>query len=277
MKSILVPIDFSIQSEYAAKVASDIARLTNCKIFLLHMLELPSGIIDPTNYGSSNNNTPTALLYLKRVHEKFQEFKRLPFFNDIEIDDSVQFHKAYDGIIDESKTQNIDLIVMGSKGASGLEEMLVGSNTEKVVRNSEIPVLVVKKEVEHFKIENIVFASNFKFDNRKAFQKILNFASLFNAQLHLLKINTIHNFETTKESSDAIRNFINEFDLGDYTLNIYNDLSVESGILNFSKVIDADVILLNTNGRRGLAHLFNGSIGEDLTNHAKLPVVTFKL
>ena len=276
MRSILVPIDFSDQARYAAKVASDIARHTNSKIYLLHMLELPTGIIDSAGYGSTSN-TPSALLFLSRAHEKFEEFKKLPFLEGIEVEDSVQFHKAYDGIIDESKKQNADLIVMGSKGTSGLEEMLVGSNTEKVVRNSDVPVLVIKKEIDKFKIDNIVFASNFKQDHRKAFQKILDFASLFNARLHLLKINTIHNFETTKESSDAIRNFINDFDLGDYTLNIYNDISVEAGILNFSKVIDADAILLNTSGRRGLAHLFNGSIGEDLANHAKLPVITFKL
>ena len=60
-------------------------------------------------------------------------------------------------------------------------------------------------------------------------------------------------------------------------MNIYNDVSVEAGILNFTKLIEADVIILNTHGRRGLSHLFNGSIGEDLTNHAKLPVITFKL
>jgi len=276
MKSILVPIDFSEQAKYAAKVASDIARHTDAKIFLLHMLELPTGVIDPAGYGNSSN-TPSALLFLKRAHEKFEEFKKLPFLEGLDVQDSVQFHKAYDGIIDESKKQKADLIVMGSKGTSGLEEMLVGSNTEKVVRNSDVPVLVIKRDIEKFKVENIVFASNFGFDHRKAFQKILDFASLFNARLHLLKINTIHNFETTKESSDAIRAFINDFDLGDYTLNIYNDISVEAGILNFSKVIDADAILLNTSGRRGLAHLFNGSIGEDLANHAKLPVITFKL
>ena len=276
MKNILVPIDFSDQAKYAAKVASDIAKLTNSKIFLLHMLELPTGVVDPASYGSSGN-TPTTLLFLKRAREKFEEFKQLPFFDGIELEDSVQFHKAYDGIIDESKKQNIDLVVMGSKGTSGLEEMLVGSNTEKVVRNSDIPVLVIKTEVKDFKIENIVFASNFDQKSKVAFQKILNFASLFNSRLHLLKINTIHNFETTKESSDAIRNFINDYDLGDYTLNIYNDVSVELGILNFANVIDADVILLNTSGRRGLAHLFTGSIGEDLANHAKLPVITFKI
>lgn len=276
MKNILVPIDFSDQAKYAAKVATSIAKVTNSKIFLLHMLELPTGIVDPSNFGNSNNN-PTTLLFLKRAHEKFENFKKLPFFDGIEVQDSVQFHKAYDGIIDESKKQSIDLIVMGSKGTSGLEEMLVGSNTEKIVRNSDVPVLVVKRDIDHFKIENIVFASNFEQKNKVAFQNILNFASLFQARLHLLKINTIHNFETTKESSDAIRNFINEFNLGDYTLNIYNDISVEAGILNFANVIDADIILLNTSGRRGLAHLFTGSLGEDLANHAKLPVITFKI
>lgn len=276
MKSILVPVDFSIQAEYAAKAASIIAKQTNSKIYLLHMLELPSGVIDPASYNSANNS-PTSLLYLQRAYEKFEEFKKLPFFKGVEMEDSVQFHKAYDGIIDESIKQGCDLIVMGSKGTSGLEEMLVGSNTEKIVRNSKIPVLVIKEKINNFKIENIVFASNFKLENRKAFQKILDFTLLFNAKLHLLKINTIHNFETTKDSSDAIRNFINDFDLGDFTLNIYNDISIEAGILNFSKVIDADIIVLNTSGRRGLSHLFNGSISEDLTNHAKLPVATFKL
>jgi nucleotide-binding universal stress UspA family protein len=276
MKKILVPVDFSVQAEYAAKVAVNIAKLTNSKIYLLHMLELPTGVIDPSNYGSSSN-TPTTLLFLKRAYQKFEDFKKLPFFEGVKMQDSVLFHKAYDGIIEESEKHGIDLIVMGSKGTSGLEEMLVGSNTEKVVRNSNVPVLVVKQEIKNFKIENIVFASNFNLDARVTFQKILDFTSIFNAKLHLLKINTIHNFETTKKSSDAIRSFINDFDLENYTLNIYNDVSVELGVLNFAKTIDADMILLNTHGRRGLAHLFSGSISEDLANHAKLPVITFKI
>ena len=78
MKSILVPVDFSKQAEYAAKVASVIAKQTNAKIFLLHMLELPTGIIDPASFGSTNNS-PTALLFLQRAHEKFEDFKKSPF------------------------------------------------------------------------------------------------------------------------------------------------------------------------------------------------------
>jgi len=276
MNSILVPVDFSKQAKYAAKIAAEIARLTDAKICLLHMLELPTGVVDPTSFGTSSN-TPSALLYLNRAHEKFNEFKKMSCFEGLEIEDDVQFHKAFEGIIEQSKKKDVNLIVMGSRGTSGLEEMLVGSNTEKVVRNSEIPVMVVKRKIKDFKVENLVFASNFKQKNRSAFQKILNFTKLFNARIHLLKINTIHNFETTKESSEAIRNFIEGYDLGDYSLNIYNDVTVESGILNFAKAMDADIIVLNTHGRRGLAHLFNGSIGEDLGKHATLPVVTFKL
>lgn len=276
MKSILVPIDFSEQAKYAAKVAASIAREVDAKLVLLHMLELPTGVIDPASFGTSNN-TPSALLFLDQARKKFANFSKEPFFDGLQIEESVHFHKAFDGIIHESEEKGVDLIVMGSKGTSGLEEMLVGSNTEKVVRNSEVPVLVVKKEVEDFKVENIVFASNFNIKNKITFQAILNFTEVFNAKIHLLKINTIHNFETTKQSSDAIRDFINGYDLGDYSLNIYNDVTVEKGILNFSKLIDADLIVLNTHGRRGLMHLFNGSIGEDLANHAKLPVVTFKI
>ena len=62
-----------------------------------------------------------------------------------------------------------------------------------------------------------------------------------------------------------------------HTLNIYNDVSIEKGILNFAKELDADLIALNTHQRSGLSSMFNDSISEDLVNHAYKPVITFKL
>ena len=70
MKRILVPVDFSKEAKVAAKVAARIAKLTNSDIYLLHMLELPSGIIDSGNFGGTSN-APTSLLFVKRAHEKF--------------------------------------------------------------------------------------------------------------------------------------------------------------------------------------------------------------
>ncbi|MGB5244645.1 MAG: universal stress protein [Lutimonas sp.] len=276
MKRILVPVDFSKEAEYAAKVAASIAKRTDSEIILLHMLELPVNIIDPAEI-SSINTGPQALFYMKQAHEKFDNFIQKPFFKGIKVVESIQFSMAFAGIIDESKKHKIDLIVMGSQGASGLQEMFIGSNTEKVVRRSTVPVLVVKSNGVEFDIKNIVFASDFKKESKKTFPKVIEFANLFGAKFHFLYVNTIHNFNTTKAIEERMQNFIKDFDLKDYKTVIYNDISIENGILSYSNDAKADLIALNTHGRSGLSQLFNGSIGAELTNHALKPVITFKL
>jgi len=169
------------------------------------------------------------------------------------------------------------MIVMGSHGASGLKEMFVGSNAEKVVRSSDIPVLVIKNDHEDFQVYDFVFASDFKKDNKETYKQATDFARAFGAKIHLLMVNTANNFTTTAKAKARILDFIKDYHFENYTLNIYNDESVESGILNFSKEIDADLIGISTHGRQGIAHFFNGSISEDLVNHAKRPVITFKI
>jgi nucleotide-binding universal stress UspA family protein len=71
--------------------------------------------------------------------------------------------------------------------------------------------------------------------------------------------------------------FLAGVDTSSITTHIYNDVNVEKGILHFAKSIDADLIGMSTHGRKGLSHFFNGSISEDLVNHAKRPVITFKI
>ncbi len=276
MKRILVPVDFSKEAECAARVAASIAKKTGSDIFLLHMLELPVNTIDPAEL-TSIRTEPQIIYFMKLAHEKFEKFIKLPFFKGIKIVESVQFHHAFSGIINESKKNKIDLIVMGSQGVSGLQEMFIGSNTEKVVRNSDIPVLVIKKGKDKFDAKNIVFASDFKKESKRVFPKLLEFAQLFDAKIHFLYINTIHNFSTTKEIEKKMDKFIKDFDIKNYTKTIYNDISIEKGILSYSRKIKADLIALNTHGRSGLSQLFNGSIGQELTNHALRPVITFKI
>ncbi len=276
MKRILVPVDFSKEAENAAKVAASIARKTNSEIFLVHMLELPVTTIDPAEMNTISSE-PQIIYFMKLAREKFDKFKNLPFFKGLRVVESVQFQHAFSGIIEESKKNKIDLIVMGSQGASGLQEMFIGSNTEKVVRKSNVPVLVIKKDVEEFNIEDIVFASDFNVESKSTFQRVIDFAQLFDARIHLLYVNTIHNFNTSENIEKRISDFMKDFDLKNYTANIYNDISIEKGILSFGRNIDADLIALNTHGRSGLSKLFNGSIGEELANHALRPVITFKI
>ncbi len=276
MKRILVPVDFSKEAECAAKVAADIAKKTGSEIYLVHMLELPVTTVDPAEM-SSISSEPQIIYFMKLAREKFDKFKSLPFLQGLRVIETVQFQHAFSGIIEESKKQKIDLIVMGSQGASGLQEMFIGSNTEKVVRRSHIPVLVVKKSLKEFKVDNMIFASDFNKESKTTFHRVVDFAKIFDSRIHLLYVNTIHNFNTTKNITERINKFIKDFDFKNYTINIYNDISIEKGILSFGRDIDADLIALNTHGRSGLSQLFNGSIGQELANHALRPVITFKI
>ncbi|PIE48485.1 MAG: universal stress protein UspA [Flavobacteriales bacterium] len=275
MKRILVPVDFSEQAEHAIKTASQIARLSYGKIYLLHMISLPSNQTD-IEFSSKANN-PAKILYLKKIHERFDEIMKADYLKGIEVQEEVRFHKTFAGIISYSRELNADLIIMGSHGATGLKEMFIGSNTEKVVRNSDVPVLVVKKGIDIKNINKFVFASDFSDNIKPSFGRFLKFASKFNAEVDLLFVNTVHNFETTQDTAKRLREFILEFDMPKHSLNIYNDSSIERGILNFAKEANADVIALNTHQRSGLSSMFNDSISEDLVNHAIKPVVTFKL
>jgi len=276
MKRILVPVDFSKEAEAAARVAATIAKKTNSEIFLVHMLELPVTTIDPAEMNTISSE-PQIIYFMKLAHKKFETFKKLPFLKGIRVVETVQFQHAFSGIIDESKKNKIDLIVMGSQGASGLQEMFIGSNTEKVVRKSTVPVLVIKKNIKNFDIKSIVFASDFNKESKSTFQRVIDFSNIFDAKINLLYVNTIHNFNTSDIIEKRIAKFMKDFDFSNYTTNIYNDISIEKGILSFGRKINADLIALNTHGRSGLSQLFNGSIGQELANHALRPVVTFKI
>ncbi|MDJ0646190.1 MAG: universal stress protein [Flavobacteriaceae bacterium] len=276
MNRILVPVDFSDQAKYACKAAASIAKKTKSEIILLHMFDVPSETIDPGNSSSSNSGAQ-AIYYMKGVHKKFEEFMAFSFFDGLDVKEDVRFHKAFEGVIEESRKLNVDLIVMGSQGATGLKEMLVGSNTEKVVRLSHIPVLVIKEDLQEFNVKDIVFASDFSEETKKSFPKVLEFRDFFDAKLHLLYINTVHKFESTKKSNQRLYSFIDNYELKNYSMNVYNDSTIEEGILNFSREIDADIIAINTHGRSGLYNLFSESISKDLANHALRPVITFKI
>ncbi|MGB1308436.1 MAG: universal stress protein [Oceanihabitans sp.] len=277
MKKILVPTDFSQQATYALEVAAQLAKKHKAEIYLLHMLELPINQIQEIGGGAGGGELPEAMFFMKLAHNKFEEVLALDFLKDVTVHETVNFHQTFEGIKETCKDQDIDMVIMGSHGASGFKEMFIGSNTEKVVRTSETPVLVIKNEHKDFAVNDFVFASDFKNDNRETYKQAVDLANAFNAKMHLLFVNTANKFTTTAAANERINSFVKNYDFSNYTINIYNDESVEKGILNFSHHVNADLIGVSTHGRQGIAHFFNGSISEDLVNHAKRPVVTFKI
>ena len=277
MKKILVPVDFSECSEYALEVASNLAKKYDAEIIALHMLGIPETILT----SSQAKEMLEGMYYIKLAEKRFNEFLDKDYLKGISITDSVYNYKNFNELNDVALEKGADLIIMGSHGSSGLSEVFVGSNTEKVVRNSDIPVLVVKKESKDFKTEKVVFACDFAEENLNAFKKAMNlFKTLSNANIKLLFINLPgQNYRSTQEIDTRVKKFLNKADaihLLDQ-VDYYNDYTVEDGIYNYSNKMGVDIIALPTHGRRGLAHFFAGSISEDLVNHSKIPVITFKL
>lgn len=275
MKKILIPIDFSKHSEYAATLASRIVEKTNSEVHLLHLIEIPTGIVDMG--AGSNFSIPESMLYIRTIRDKMLRFKGTFFPDPENVKHSIRFQNPFEGIRDYSKKIKADLVIMGSKGHTALDEILIGSNTEKTVRSLNIPVLVTKKDSNDFKFDKMVFASTFEKDEDEALKGFLDFASAFKPEIYFLKINTPQKFQNTTEATQVVERFIAKYNIPKYNISIYNDKSVVEGILNFSDENNIDLVSIATHGRSGLSRFFNGSISLDLSNNVLKPVLTFKI
>ncbi|EAR01757.1 universal stress protein [Maribacter sp. HTCC2170] len=278
MKKILIPIDFSDFSEYALEVAAKLARKFNADLVVLHMLGLSEAVFTK----DEAQEFMEAQYYMKLAKKRFDEFLDRPFLKGIRVYETVQNYKDFNEINNIVKEQFIDLVVMGSHGTSGLNELFLGSNTEKVVRTCDTPVLIIKKRRKDFNIKEAIFASDFEVENIPAYTEAMRFFDKLEANVHLVYVNRANQyFRSSEEIDKQMQLFLRTAHHSSIPegrkVKVVNDYSVEEGIYNYAKNIDANIIALPTHGRKGLSHFFKGSIGEDIANHADLPVLTFKL
>lgn len=272
MKSILVPIDFSQCSKNALNAAIHIAETTGAVIELVHIYDRPViGFVDLNIDHSKNKQLQNKMdLSMKDLIKEYDT-------KNVVLNTTILYDINLPEIFDLPKFSKIDMVVMGSQGTSGLRELFIGSNAEKVVRSANCPVLCLKETQDVYNFNKVVLASNFYKELELTFPQIDSFLKVFGPTYHLLKVNTPNNFETTRYSRRIMDAFAEKFKLENYDIHVYNDNHVESGILNFSKEINADAIIIATHGRRGLEHFINGSLAEDVVNHSVTPVLSFRL
>jgi len=274
MKRILVPCDFSKQAMHAYDLALKIAARTSGEVLVLKIIDLPisyeASLGAPVYYFDEN--------ILKELESiALEDFKKMQDQFPGKVESS--FHTLHGpvahSILEFIENNKIDLVVMGTTGASGWKESILGSNTEKIVRTAEVPVFAIHQPVDIEKISNIVMATDLQLNQVDLMSHVKNLQSFFNATLHILLVNTPYNFKRSKDDKELLEEFARHYKLHDYTLNVYDDYHTEDGILNFARSIKANMIAMATHGRRGLAHLLVGSIAEDLVNHVNLPVWTY--
>ena len=278
MKKIIVPVDFSEHSKYALETAATLAKKINAEILAIHMLEMSENVL--TSSGSEQN--ANAIFYLKLAEKEFDALLEQDYLEGVTVTPIIKHYKVFKELNDVAIEHNADLIIMGSHGSSGAKEYFVGSNTEKVVRHSNIPVLVIKnKPFQSSKMDTAIFACDFKDEAIGAYISAKKMFKLLNTQMFLLYVNlSSENFLSSTEIEKRVFNFLMKADGSLESMNdvhYVSDYTVEKGIVNFANKIKADLISLPTHGRKGVSHFFEGSISEDLANHSTIPVMTFKI
>jgi nucleotide-binding universal stress UspA family protein len=275
MKAILVPFDFSKCAQNALRLAAQLARKTGAEIYLSH-------IIEPTQLniigGKTEGNYGIVLKYFEHVRwvvlENLEKILQSPEYEGISFQKFVEQGKIHQTLLHHIKTLEVDLVVMGTHGVGGIDEMWVGSRTERIVRYSPVPVLTVRKLDEDFDIKNIVLALNLEDKQIETIKKIKPIQNLFNAHVQLLYVNVMTGFYSSADIHRRLSVLADNAKLQNYSTHYESAYNEEQGIINFAKRENADLIALATHQRNGLAHLLAGSITEDVVNHtANIPVL----
>lgn len=274
MKKILVPFDFSDTATNAFRFAIDVANQSDGEIMLLHIVELP--VMYDTLLMPSLSFEEVYIKDMKENAEKeFKKVKAKWAKDGPKVTSHVDFGATAATINNFAKEKKADLIVMGTKGAKGLQEVFIGSNTEKIVRTAPVPVVAIKKNFKG-SIKSIVFPNALSEEAEVLASKIKSLQDFFKAKLHIVYINTPANFMRDLETRQMLNGFVKRYMFKDCAIHIYNDIDYESGLINFAHEIKADMVAMGTHGRKGLAHLMSGSIAEDVVNHIECPIWTFK-
>ncbi len=275
MKKILIPCDFSRAAEEAFHFAMKIVGNNQGEIHLLYVID--SSLVNNTASELAHVATFNGVFMQKmeaQLQEKLEALKTKYNADHISVSLSMELGLLPQKIEHYIKEEKIDVVVMGTNGASGLKEIFVGSNTEKVVRRAKVPVVAVPMGSSTETITNIVFPVDPAEDPSNYLKELRFIQNLFKSRLQILWINTPNIFKSDAEALSDLKEFAEEYHLRDYKLNVRSDHTEQEGILRFAAGMEGALIFMPTHGRAGLAHWLTGSITENVVNHVECPVWT---
>jgi len=173
MKKILVPIDYSPNSINALHVAAAIARKSGAVIEMLHVNLAAIYTVPFSEFATAakfadedERYDETATLELEKIKK---ELLAEPAYSSLDIKIRVQEGYLHSSVRDVAIEDKVDLVVMGTRGSTGMSEFLVGSNTEKVIRTAPCPVLAVPEHINEFAPKIVLLPSTLKNDQLGVF------------------------------------------------------------------------------------------------------------
>lgn len=275
MKKILIPIDFSYVSNYAYDLAAKIAVYTNTELHVLYIVPAsPDIVFDKKGNVKDCGDQNLTELYQKEATAASQMQEWLVGRNQV-THSRAKIGMIEDDILSYITQYEIDLVVMGTTGAYGTEELLKGSHAGYISLHSPVPVLSIKCNRSNLKMNDLLLVGDFHKVEKMDLKILKDLQAAFNATINLLKINTAKDFEPQRQLISKMEEFAVLNELDQVTCQVYCDEDVERGIINFCEDTGIDFVAIGTHQRGSISRLFKKSISNQIVHHIFQPVLTF--
>lgn len=288
IKTILVPTDFSEHAETAIEAAETLAKPLGAEIRVLHVLHLPVQAVTP-----EMAVVPVGFWQDLRAHaeRKLDETRQAVESRGVRCSTEIVEDIPGFAIAAAAKRANADLIVMGSRGLTGLKHVILGSVAERTVRNAPCPVLTVKHDgANALRLRTILVPMDFSAASHRALDLAKQLAKAA-GPAHLILVHAYYVpieleqfliqqgdpvIERLSESvtKDLEKMLTGLQDAGISSEYLANRGAPEQLIVEIAKQKHADLIVMGTHGRRGLTHLLLGSVAERVVRTAECAVMT---
>lgn len=270
---ILCPTDFSTVAGYAFDTACMLAKQLGAELHLFHSTEEGSDLgkaYDAEAYAPYQQTMKAA------AEGQLDLLKKTALSRKVEVTTHLHYGRFLENIEQLVAQLPFDFVVMGSHGASGKREWLMGSNAQKVVRRLHTNVLIIKNPLTRLHLEKAVFASGLLPEDQQAFRDFLKLADLLRIkEVHVLSIHTSGLFNPPKiVMHEALKDFKAIAEGYACQTHYYDDVSIEAGIRHFTQENHMDLIAISNHLRHPLKRIFSGNTVEMVVNHADVPVLS---
>lgn len=275
MKKILVPTDFSKVSENAVLFALDLAKKMYGEVTLFNSVKLDYSY--DFQYGDLGYISAFSEEITEDAKERMKSFIET-FNTDVEINYQISSDTIVTTIKRLVSDDGYDLVVLGTHGSSGFEEMFIGSNAEKVVRHAPCPVITIPEHVSLKPIKKILVPIDLSEIRGGFLTRIANLQAIFECELEFVWVKqSAISIEKEAELGKELAKVLKSYELDHYRFFVVENINPQDGIFLEALESNADMVAMATHARRGIAHWLSGSTTEDTVNHLDIPVWTFKL
>ncbi len=277
IKKILVPVDFTDASDAALAAATSLAVLTKSSLYLIHVFETAG--YNYSVFAKTGAMPPSQVAMKKSIGKKLEDLKEYVTKKyNIKCSVVVLSGHIHTEIYKFSKKKKVQLIVMGTHGASGYKEFFIGSNAQRVVTISSVPVLTIPNTTKQYSFQNILIPIDNSTHSRAKVNIAMLIADQYDANIHLIGLpetkdkSTLAKFKVKMASVEKV---IDKEGLS-YSSKMVQGKNMSEAALNYATKNKCDLIVINTGHESRTTGIFMGAFSQQIVNHSTVPVLSYK-